>query len=314
MLSRRLIRIKVMQAVFSHDRQEHHDAMAGETSLKQSMSDLYTLYIYMMQLLVDIRKEAANSIEVQRNKKLATSEELNPNLKFVNNRVLLALENNLVLSETIKKNKLKPWVLDTEYPQLLTGAIREHEVYKQYMSNGLDSVKDDKKFLAALYREVIATNDQLYDYLEDHTISWTDDFPVINSAIIQGIQQFKPDRAEALVMRSLVRDQEDIDFGVKLYRKTLELREDHIELIKTKTPRWDENRLNPMDATLIRLALTEFTEFSEIPVKVSLNEYLEISKEYSTPKSSTFINGVLDSLQRDLIRNGTINKTGKGLM
>lgn len=275
---------------------------------------MYQLFLLLLSLLVQVQKEAQENLRKNKNKYLATTAEKNPNLKFVNNRVLKLIATRTNLSENLEKYELSNFNSDDKYVSLLLYKILESTTYKHFMSNGLDSFQDDKDFIKTLYKKVIAPNDSLYEYLEEKNITWLDDFPLVNTIIINTLSQLKPYPTNFFSLPELYKDIQDRQFAISLFRNTTDNQEAIIKEIAAKTPNWDKDRIAAIDRILLQMAITEFRYFSSIPVRVTINEYIEIAKEYSTPKSSLFINGVLDRLVKQYSKEGILNKSGRGLM
>jgi N utilization substance protein B len=196
---------------------------------------------------------------------------------------------------------------------LLLEAIKTSELYQEYMGATTSSFNEDKNFIADLFSEVIAPNDKLYDYLEDYKLTWLDDLPTINTLVLKQIKQLKNENDTFLVTK-LYKDLDDKDYVKNLFRKTVlnevELSKEYID----KTPNWDTERIAEIDTIILKMAICELLKFPSIPVKVTINEYLEIAKEYSTPKSSIFINGILDNIVKDYQKNNRLTKAGRGLL
>lgn len=314
MLNRRHIRIKVMQAIFSLGEVNDEDSMKGASFLLGSMNGMYDLYLAQIALLISIHKKSIDQLKISQQKKLATEEDRNPNLKFVNNTILKSLSENKLLNETIDKKNLNFWDLDFEYVDLIFKDILKSKTYQDYMSDTNSDLHDDKFFMVDIFTEVIAPNDKLYDYFEDKRLTWTDDISVVNTYIVKAFKKFKPNKPEQYFLPDLFKDEEDLEFGKDLYRKTIEHKADLHEEIAKRTKNWDADRLASIDGILLQMAICELQQFSSIPVKVTINEYLEIAKEYSTPKSSIFINGVLDKLVKEYRAQNMYPKSGRGLM
>ncbi|HET7361605.1 MAG TPA: transcription antitermination protein NusB, partial [Salinimicrobium sp.] len=232
--------------------------------------------------------------------------------KFVDNKVIARLENNDDLQKILKTRKLNNWENDNEYAGILWNELRNSEIFQTYMKTGSAGFREDKEFVLTFFREIIAPNEKLYDYLEDKKLTWLDDLPLVNTAVVKLLQKSKPDKP--IKIPGLFKNDEDRDFALQLFRKTLLNDELLAAEMLGKTPNWDKDRIAGLDTILIKLALCEFLKFPSIPVKVTINEYLEIAKEYSTPKSSVFINGVLDKLSKEYKENGKLNKMGRGLL
>ncbi len=314
MLTRRHIRVKVMQSLYSIAQTQNDNLDKEGKFLLYSIDQMYDLFIINLQLLVEIRKHAADYLKKSQKKHLATSEEKNPNTKFVANEVLLLLENNIQLKEEIDRKKLNCWELDDEYVKIVWNEIKESERYTDYMSTSHSTFKEDKDFLLDIFKEIIAPNDKLYEYFEDKRLTWIDDLPLVNTALIKMFRKIKSSHDEYMVLPKLYKDIDDKKFATDILKKTVLNGADFAKEIDGKTPNWDKDRIAELDKAIIKMAICEFIKFPSIPVKVTINEYLEIAKEYSTPKSSIFINGILDKISKEFHENGKLNKVGRGLM
>lgn len=314
MLNRRHIRVKVMQALYALHQSENPDLLKEEKFLNASTAQMYDLYLILIDLLVEIHAHAKDILERSQQKMLATESDKNPNLKFVNNPVLIKLSENELLQKELKKAKLNNWRLDSEYVVLLYNALLESDFYADYMASASTEFKQDRDFVIDLFTEIVAPNDKLYDYLEDYRLTWVDDLPVVNTTIVKRLGKLKPNSPESTILPKLYKDEEDRQFAKDLLLRTARNDEEYEAEILGNTPNWDQDRIAALDKILIKMALCEFLRFSSIPVKVTINEYLELSKEYSTPKSSIFVNGVLDRLVKKYKKDNRLNKAGRGLI
>ena len=314
MLNRRHIRVKVMQALYALHQSENPDLLKEEKFLNASTAQMYDLYLILIDLLVEIHAHAKDILERSQQKMLATESEKNPNLKFVNNPVLIKLSENELLQKELKKAKLNNWRLDSEYVVLLYNALLESDFYADYMASASADFKQDRDFVIDFFAEIVAPNDKLYDYLEDYRLTWVDDLPVVNTTIVKRLGKLKPNSPESTILPKLYKDEEDRQFAKDLLLRTARNDEEYEAEILGNTPNWDQDRIAALDKILIKMALCEFLRFSSIPVKVTINEYLELSKEYSTPKSSIFVNGVLDRLVKKYKKDNRLNKAGRGLI
>ncbi|MFI2744002.1 transcription antitermination factor NusB [Zhouia sp. PK063] len=314
MLTRRHIRVKVMQSVYAMHQASNADLSKEEKFLKASMDNMYNLYLTLLNLMVEIHKMADQQMAVSQKKYLATSEEKNPNKKFINNEVLSGLTNNQLLQEEITLRKLSNWDLDDEYVKIIYNEILNSELYKDYMATKVSTFKEDKEFVIDVYKDIIAPNDKLFEYIEDHKLTWIDDLPLVNTLILKKLRKIKPNFDEEYFLPELFKDDDDREYAFDLFKKTVLNDEKFQQEIDGKTPNWDTERIAEIDTILLKMAICEFTKFSSIPVKVTINEYLEIAKEYSTPKSSIFINGILDKLVKEFKEDDKLNKVGRGLM
>ncbi len=314
MLNRRHIRIKVMQTIYAFNGSENSDLKKDEKFLLQSLDSMYDLYLAILSLLIEVQKRAEDHLDKTQKKFLATQEEKNPNSKFVNNSILCALRDNETLKDELENRKLNYWYLDFEYIEIIFKAILESKIYKDYMATKTSSFNEDKAVIVDLFTEIIAPNEKLFDYFEDKKLTWVDDLPIVNTSILKLLKKCKPDAPEAFFTPSLYKDLDDKDFATELYKKTVLNTTVYNDEIANKTKNWDAERIASLDSVLLRMAICEFQKFPSIPVKVTINEYLEIAKEYSTPKSSIFINGVLDKIVKEYKTDGKLNKIGRGLM
>lgn len=314
MLNRRHIRIKVMQIIYAFKGNESDDLKKDERFLLKSIDSMLDLYFALITLLIEVHKKAETHLQKSQQKHLATQEEKNPNRKFINNEVLLQLKNNTQLSEVIEKRKLNFWELDGEYVDVIFKELISSELYKDYMSTKVSTFKEDKEFVIDFFKEIVAPNEKLYDYLEDKNITWIDDLPVVNTAILKLLRKNKVNSSQSHFIPKLIKDDEDRVYAVDLLKKTMLNLSAFSEEIQEKTQNWDKDRIANIDFVLLQMAICEFKKFPSIPVKVTINEYIEIAKEYSTPKSSVFINGILDKLVKEYNDKGTLNKVGRGLI
>ena len=244
---------------------------------------------------------------------MVTQEDLNPNTAFIDNKVLLLLKENTALNTLVAERKLDFWKLDDEYISLLYKELVAAEFYQQYLDNSSRDFKTDKEFVIKLFKEIVAPNDKLYDYFEDKRLTWLDDYPVVNTGIVKLLNQMGPNPSDGKLTPPAFKNKEDLDFGVELFRKVVLHDEKYTKDIIAKTPNWDKDRIADLDMIMIKMGIAEFIHFPSIPVKVTINEYLEIAKEYSTPKSSIFINGILDKLVQQYRDDNSLNKIGRGL-
>lgn len=313
MLSRRLLRVKVMQVIYACQKNGDLSIQQSEKELFHSISKSFELYHLFLLLLVDIRSYAENRIEIGRNKKIPTEEDLNPNTRFIDNKLLIQLSGNEELLRFVEKTGLS-WSNSPEIIRSLFDVISESENYKAYMNLPYTSYDDDKKFIVKLTEKVIAQYEPLYNQVEEQSIFWNDEAEFIMSMVIKTLKEFELVNGITQPLQEEFKDKDDQDFVKTLFRKSLLNQKEFIELIKKFSQNWDLDRVAYMDIVLMQIALTEMIEFKEIPVKVTLNEYIEIAKHYSTPKSGLFINGILDKIVASLKTDGKIVKQGRGLL
>ena len=314
MLNRRHIRVKVMQTMYAFKGSESDDFSKDKKFLLFSIDNMYNLYLLLMSLLIEVQKRAESDLQKKQKKHLATKEDKDPNRKFVNNQLLKLLKENIPLKDLLEANKITNWELDGEYIDIIFKDILSSDLYTEYMNTRVSDFKEDKNFIVDVFKDIIAPNDKLYDYMEDKNLTWLDDLPTVNTTILKLLRKVKETSAENHFTPKLYKDSEDKQFAVDLFKKTL-LNTTAINTeIDLKTKNWDSDRIANVDYVLLQMAICELNQFPSIPVKVTINEYLEISKEYSTPKSSIFINGILDKLVKEYEASGELNKMGRGLM
>jgi N utilization substance protein B len=247
-------------------------------------------------------------------KHLATKEERNPNNKFVNNSIFQLLEDNNSLSIALENRKITNWNIHDDYINLLLTALKESKLYEKYMSTSVNTFEEDKQFVVDLFTDIIVPNEKLYEYLEDDKLTWIDDIPVVNTHIVKQLKAIKSAEDASFRVPKLFKDADDKDFAKDLFIKTVLNEKELAKEFDTKTPNWDMDRIAEIDTIILKMAICELLKFPSIPVKVTLNEYLELAKEYSTPKSSIFINGILDNLVKEFQANKKMIKAGRGLM
>jgi N utilization substance protein B len=313
MLNRRHIRVKVMQSIYAMHQHQSDNLDKEEKFLFQSIENTQNLYLLLLSALIEIKKKESEYIDLASKKHLATKEESNPNLKFINNKVLVLLAESEALETALEDHKINNWKMNDDIILSLIDVVKESDLFKKYMNESVSSFEADKNFIIDLYTDVIAPSDRLYEYLEDYKLTWVDDLPGINTLIVKQIKQLKSEQ-DTLVIPKVYKDSDDKEFVKNLFRKTVlnetELSKQYID----KTPNWDVERIAELDTIILKMAICELLKFPSIPTKVTINEYLEIAKEYSTPKSSIFINGILDNLVKEFEKDKRLTKSGRGLL
>ncbi len=313
MLTRRHIRTKVMQSIYATKHSNKDNLKNQEVFLNKSMQDMFDLFIVNLNLITSIQKRAKEFYKQSQKKHLATEEDITPNLKFINNRLIKKLLNSATLDKINHQKKLNIWAMDDEYPALIWDNIRSSDVYLDYLNNQDDTYAVDKKFLIQLYKDVIAPNEKLYEYFEDHKLTWIDDLPIVNTNLVRFLKHV-PEKSKDLRFPDLFKNDDDHEFAITLLQKTLLNEDEFSDDIVKNTQNWDKDRIADLDYIMLVMACSELTRFPSIPVKVTINEYLEIAKDYSTPKSSNFINGLLDKIVRQYKTENRLNKSGRGLI
>ena len=276
------------------------------------MHDLYLLFLTIGDELIHYSKLKN---EEAKQKRLPSAEDLNPNTKFIDNAVFNILSENIQLKTAINNKKLL-WSNDQELLVKLMNFMRKHPVYEEYISTKNSSFEEDKKFAVAIFKKIIAENDFFISEISEKSIYWGyDEIDFVLSMVIKTIKKIdaKGDNS-AIIMPVYSDEEDDVEFVKTLFRETIKNEAENAQLIANKTKNWEIERIAMVDILLMKMALTELTAFKSIPVKVTLNEYIDLSKGFSTPKSKIFVNGILDKLIDDLTASGEIKKTGRGLM
>ncbi|NNC44977.1 MAG: transcription antitermination factor NusB [Winogradskyella sp.] len=304
--------MQTLYAQKSHDNEENANDLKF---LNESLESMIDLYLVILALLIELHKKAEEKSQRFQNKLLSSAGDKDPNFNLLNNKVLKKIRENAALKNTLAKRKLNVWDLDFEYVDIIYKDILSSDIYNNHnRAAEAKTFADDKQFLIEIYSSVIAPHDKLYDYFEDKKLTWIDDLPVVNTFFIKVLKKLKIESPESQLLPELYKDQGDKEFAKRLYELTKENQKTLTEEINTKTTNWDAERLANIDGVLLQMAVCELQKFPSIPVKVTINEYLEIAKEYSTPKSSIFINGILDKLLKEYKQDNKYPKTGRGLI
>lgn len=308
-----------MQALYAHFQSEGGEVARQEKSLVSSIEGIYDLYIYLLSSLIEIRDFAHNRMEDARQKFLPTEEELNPNTRFVDNRFLAQMSDNRSLQKNIQRLKIN-WADHQEIFRKIFVAFKDSPAYLRYMDKVDATYADDKEIVVQLFGEFMLGSETFLSLFEEKSIHWADDIDTATILVVKTIKKWdaKMDAFQPLPPLMISPDEEgdDLirDFVLKLFRKTILNAANYDKLIAERAQNWDIERIALLDVIILKMALTELMDFPSIPVKVTLNEYIEISKDYSTPKSRQFVNGMLDKLVTDLRSSNEIKKTGRGLI
>lgn len=314
MLNRRHLRIKVLQALYAFYQSEGENFGKVEKELMNSLDRIYDLYIYLLLTFGELKTIAERRQEGSKKKILPTDEDLHPNRKFVDNAIIALLEENKEIRQASEQQKVN-WVGDEhqEMFRKMFTHIRESEVFDSFMNNGVEGFEEDRAFALALFKTEIANFPLMYNFFEEKSIHWLDDIDLVCTMVLKTIKGMTPEGPNPIM--PLFKDEEDeLEFTKQLLRKTVTFDKENEQLIDELTSNWELDRIAKMDIILMKMAITELQIFKSIPTKVTLNEYIEISKFYSTPKSNGFINGVLDKAIDRLKAEGKIVKTGRGLI
>ena len=313
MLTRRHIRVKVLQSIYAYNQSEVKNLEKQEKFLLYNMEQMQDLYLLMLQLFIALRDQAENYMITSQKKYLATDLEKNPSRLFIDNQVIELLKTNEDFEDIIKKRKLNYWENDFEYVTILFNDLKEKDWYLKFLSKKETSFSEDKDFLIRIFKEVIAPNEKLYEYLEDKRLTWLDDFPLVNTLILKMLQKISEKNVDTILIPEVYKNKEDRAYALQLLQEVIVNDENLTTIIDNKTPNWDKERIAELDMIILKMGISEFLKFPSIPVRATINEYLEVSKEYSTPKSSLFINGILDKMVKEFTAEDKLNKIGRGL-
>lgn len=307
MINRVLIRLKIVQIIYAYYQNGGKNLDTAEKELFFSLSKAYDLYNYLLLLMVEVTKQANKRLNAAKNKLIPSKEELFPNTKFVENRFVAQLEVNKQLLE-FANNQKKTWENETESVKSLCDKIMDSDIYKEYMASETSSYDEDRELWRKLYKTIIFNNAELDQVLEDQSLYWNDDKEIVDTFVLKTIKRFDPKNGAKQELLPEFKDDEDQDFARRLFRRAI-LNEDYYRhLISEHTKNWDLDRIAFMDVIIMQIALAEILSFPNIPLSVSLNEYVEIAKLYSTPKSGGFINGTLDGIIKTLKKDNKLTK------
>ena len=307
MINRVLIRLKIVQIVYAFYQNGGKNLDTAEKELFFSLSKAYDMYNYLLLLMVEITKQAERKQSAAKSKLLPTAEELYPNTKFVDNRFIAQLEVNKQLLEFSETQK-KTWENESEFVKSLCEKIMDTDIYKEYMASETSSYEEDRELWRKLYKRMIFNNDELDQVLEDQSLYWNDDKEIVDTFVLKTIKRFEEQNGANQELLPEFKDEEDQDFARRLFRRTILNADYYRHLISENTRNWDLDRVAFMDVIIMQIALAEILSFPNIPVSVTLNEYLEIAKLYSTPKSGSFINGTLDGIVNQLKKENKLTK------
>ena len=312
MLNRRQLRIKALEVVYAYDKSSEKDLELQIKYFLKSNQNFYKLYITCFSLFRELLVFSKN-LHLKNKKKYLNNEDDVPLDRFCENLILNQIFESEYLNQKINDFKIDYWSNHSELISSIWKDIIESEISLKYLRNPSNSFEIDQSFLVNIYRKSIAPNKKLYEFFEDNEISWINDLPLVNSLVLSSIKNIKKTSKKFPFMKDIYKNKEDANFGVQLIRKVIENKSFLEDEISKVTLNWDNDRIAQIDLLLLQMCLTEFLYFKSIPVKASINEYLEIAKEYSSKKSNVFINGILDKLSKNYIEDGTLKKNKRGL-
>lgn len=318
MLYRRHLRIKVLQSLYSWQTGGINDVIVGEKQLLESIDKLHDLFVFQLSFLVELKRFAEVRIAENKLKFYPTDEDLNPNLNFIENRVLIGIEQNNEFILTESKLKIN-WTDQSDMILRFYNILRSKEFYNKYMLSENNTIDSDKRLIIKIIDQLLPEFDLLKSFYEEKSVYYTDGYDLVTLLLIKFIENFSlkfnsQSQLPRIYKPSINGVNEDRDFVRTLFRKVLLKDEELNDELKGRTKNWEFERIPIMDVILLKMAIIELQEMETIPVKVTLNEYIELAKYFSTPKSKIFVNGVLDRVIREYKEDGKIKKIGRGLV
>ncbi|WP_019208212.1 transcription antitermination factor NusB [Phocaeicola abscessus] len=299
MINRVLIRIKIVQIIYAYYQNGGKNLETAEKELFFSISKAFDLYNYLLLLMIELTNYAGNKISKAKRKLVPTAADLNPNTKFIDNHFIAQLEKNEQLMN-FKENQKRTWDNEPDFVKNLCEKIMDSEVFNSYMASETSSYAEDRELWRKIYKTMIMNNEELDGLLEDQSLYWNGDKDIVDTFVLKTIKFFDEKNADKQQLLPEFKDAEDKDFASSLFRRSILNGDYYRHLISEGTRNWELKRIALFDTLIMQVALAEILTFPNIPVNVSLNEYVDIAKAYSTPKSGGFINGTLDGIVKQL--------------
>jgi N utilization substance protein B len=307
MINRNLIRIRIVQIVYSWYQNSNNNLKNAEKELLQGFQKSYDLYFYLLLLMVKITDLYEERVEMKKNKFLPTEEDLNPNTHLIENKFIKQLRANKTLNKYLSERPMS-WDENETFVKNLLDKILSSDEYKDYTANASPTYADDKDFWRKIFKQYIYLNDELDDILEDESIFWNDDVETVETFVLKTIKQFSEQNGDNQPLLPMFKDEEDKQFALKLLNETILNEKKYRQLIEKHTQKWDFDRIAFMDMIIMQVAIAELYTCESIPTSVTLNEFIDIAKSYSTPKSGTFVNGILDAIANEAKKEHIIFK------
>lgn len=303
--------MKVAKTLYAHLKSDSDNLKASEKYLVESIDKAYDLYFQMLYFVVEVARYAESRIELAKQKKLPTYEDLNPNRRFVDNAVITLIANSDSVNDVLASRKLG-WANQYDTIKDVYNRLIETEFYKNYMSASVSTFTDDRRFVEEFF-QWLESDEQLAEVVTEMSLLWADDYGFALLLALRTVQHLKRSHTEVKVLPKF-KSEEDLDFAKRLFIKSLVDYEDNQAVVDRYSKNWDVERVVFMDSLIISIAIAELTQFDSIPVKVTLDEWIDIAKYYSSPTSSNFVNGVLDKVVAEFTEQGLIKKSGRGLL
>ena len=307
MVNRILIRLKVVQLVYAFYLNGNTDLEKAIKELNFSLSKAYELYNYLLLLMVAVTRYAVNRVVKKEKMNLVTHQDESVSHKFIDNRFIIQLEQNESLKEYVENNHLN-WEVNDDYLKYLYEQIINSDMYKDYMSSDVTSYQEDRELWRKIYKNIIAKDDRLDDLLEEKSLYWNDDRGTVDTFVLKTIKRFDEKEKTEQELLPDFKDEEDREYALRLFRNSILKDEEYRTLIRQNVKNWEFDRLAFMDVVIMQVALAELMSFPNIPLSVTINEYVEIAKCYSTPKSGSYVNGIIDAVAKKLQRENKLFK------
>lgn len=307
MINRVLIRIRVVQILFSYYQDNTIDLKKADSELLFSLQKSYDLYFYLLSLMVELTNTYEQKTDVRKSKLLPTQEDIKPNTQLLENSFIKQLSENKILVKYLNDRPFS-WNEHETFVRKTLENILNSEIYKEYIGEESHTYDSDREFWRKVFKHIICTDEDLYNLLEDESLYWNDDIEIIQSFVLKTIKRFDKEKGSDQELLPMFKDDSDREFAVKLLRESIFNGKEYRELIDKYTQNWETERIALMDMVIMQIAMAEIVTFPSIPISVSLNEYIDISKSYSTAKSASFINGILDAIVKELKENKKIIK------
>ena len=308
MINRRHIRLKVMQYLYSFQFIENEDTKVHKKYFNDCFSSVNSLFVMLVSLIIELQNKSQKQLNISKRGISGIQNKKYLSKNFSQNLLIKKWINNPTISEQLANKNIVNWDINFKLIDNLYNEIIASEIYDEYIFSENNSFEIDKQFISTIFSEIIIQNDKLYDFIQDTNIFWSDDFPFVNSLIIRFIKNSKAEDPESLLSFELFSSKNDENFAKFLFKSALINHKSNLSLINKYLKNWDVERIAKIDLVLISLAISEIVNIDSVPIKVSLNEYIEIAKDYSSEKSNFFINGVLDKICRDLKKNKKLTK------
>lgn len=312
MLNRRFLRVKAFQALYSYSREEGANAAACRKQLLTGLDKTYELYLFLLSFGVEFKSFLNQELDAEKAKYIPSSDQISLIQRIINNQAVLVIENNPAFNKALKDYKVL-WHNHNDLLRQIWIELKGHDLLKSYIQIESPTLNDDKNFLAGILEWLSADLELFESFMEERFVNWEDDQVLVLTTLQRTLQMLKQNSVNILPEKHKD-EEEDLKFVKQLFDECVQNDQELIALISAKTQNWDQDRIALVDMILMKMALCEVLYFPYIPLKVSINEYLELAKLYSTPNSHGFINGVLDKVQIDLKNDNKINKLGRGLV